>query len=59
MVRVADDICYKLSSVIISVRVLESGVCVYMSHAVIVSFMVHKSCVGFGLLFGITLEPER
>ena len=30
MVRVADDICYyKLSSVVISVRVPESGVCVF------------------------------
>ena len=30
-VRVADDICYKLSSVVISVRVPESGVCVHIS----------------------------
>ena len=31
MVRVADDICYQLSSVVISVRVPESGVCVHIS----------------------------
>ena len=31
MVRVADDICHELSSVVISVRVPESGVCVYIS----------------------------
>ena len=31
MVRVADDICYQLSSVVISARVPESGVCVHIS----------------------------
>ena len=31
VVRVADDICYQLSSVVISVRVPESGVCVHIS----------------------------
>ena len=31
VVRVADDICYKLSSVVISVRVPVSGVCVHIS----------------------------
>ena len=31
VVRVADDICYKLSSVVISVRVPDSGVCVHIS----------------------------
>ena len=53
MIRVADDICYQLSSVVISVRVPESGVCVHISsevclwdvsdvlHAVL---YVHVSC---------------
>ena len=39
LVQVADDICYLLSSVVISVRVPESGVCVHISDEELVLYV--------------------